>query len=76
MQVFRWGNSLAVRLPKKLVEALNLSPDDELDVVEASRGQFTVRKIDKRSEFLAQMEAFRFPLPKDYRSDRNDSDER
>jgi len=36
MQVSKWGNSLAVRLLKKLVEALKLRPGDELDVVAAS----------------------------------------
>ncbi|MBV8697243.1 MAG: AbrB/MazE/SpoVT family DNA-binding domain-containing protein, partial [Bradyrhizobium sp.] len=44
MLVSKWGNSLAVRLPKTLVEALKLSPGDELNVVEASKGQITVEK--------------------------------
>ena len=32
MQVSRWGNSLAVRLPKKLVEEAGLAEGDEVDV--------------------------------------------
>ena len=36
MLVSKWGNSLAVRLPKKLVDALKLNPGDELNVVAAS----------------------------------------
>jgi len=63
MLVSKWGNSLAVRLPKALVEALNLSPGDELNVVEASKDRIAVEKVDKRAEFLRQMEQFRFPLP-------------
>ncbi|MBV8922670.1 AbrB/MazE/SpoVT family DNA-binding domain-containing protein [Bradyrhizobium sp.] len=76
MLVSKWGNSLAVRLPKTLVEALKLSPGDELNVVEASKGQITVEKVDKRAEFLKQVEQFRFPLPEGYRFDRDEANER
>jgi antitoxin MazE len=76
MLVSKWGNSLAVRLPKALVEALKLSPGDELNVVEASKGQIAVEKIDKRAEFLRQMEQFRFPLPEGYKFDRDEANER
>ena len=31
MQVARWGNSLAVRLPAKLVAELGLSEGDEIE---------------------------------------------
>lgn len=76
MQVSKWGNSLAVRLPKALVEALNLSPGDELNVVEASKGRIAVEKVDKRAEFLRQVEQFRFPLPDGYKFDRDEANER
>ncbi|MDA9406644.1 MULTISPECIES: AbrB/MazE/SpoVT family DNA-binding domain-containing protein [unclassified Bradyrhizobium] len=76
MLVSKWGNSLAVRLPKALVEALKLSPGDELNVVEASKGQIAVEKIDKRAEFLRQVEQFRFPLPEGYKFDRDEANER
>lgn len=76
VQVSKWGNSLAVRLPKALVEALKLSPGDELDVVEASKGRIAVEKVDKRAEFLRQAEQFRFPLPEDYKFDRDEANER
>jgi antitoxin MazE len=76
VQVSKWGNSLAVRLPKALVEALNLSPGDELNVVEASKGRIAVEKVDKRAEFLRQVEQFRFPLPEGYKFDRDEANER
>lgn len=76
MQVSKWGNSLAVRLPKTLVEALKLSPGDELNVVEASKGRIAVEKVDKRAEFLRQVEQFRFPLPDGYKFDRDEANER
>lgn len=37
MLVSKWGSSLAVRLPKELVESLGLSPGDEIEVVKATR---------------------------------------
>jgi antitoxin MazE len=76
VRVSKWGNSLAVRLPKALVEALNLSPGDELNIVEASKGKIAVEKIDRRAEFLRQVEQFRFLLPEGYKSDRDEANER
>jgi antitoxin component of MazEF toxin-antitoxin module len=38
MQVAKWGNSLAVRLPKKLVDELGLKPGDEISLVSAGKG--------------------------------------
>lgn len=76
MLVSKWGNSLAVRLPKALVEALKLSPGDELDVVQASKGKLAVEKVDKRAEFLRRVEQFRFPLPEGYKFDRDEANER
>ncbi|MBR0961899.1 AbrB/MazE/SpoVT family DNA-binding domain-containing protein [Bradyrhizobium japonicum] len=76
MLVSKWGNSLAVRLPKALVEALKLSPGDELNVVKASKGEIAVEKVDKRAEFLKQVEQFQFPLPDGYKFDRDEANER
>ena len=53
-----------------------LSPGDELEVVAVSRGKVGVEKIDKRAEFLKQAEQFRFALPKDYKFDRDEANER
>jgi antitoxin MazE len=76
MQVSKWGNSLAVRLPKAMVDEMGLKPGDELQVVEASKSKITVEKRDKRAEFLKQIEQFRFPLPEGYKFDRDEANER
>jgi antitoxin MazE len=76
MQVSKWGNSLAVRLPKKLVEELGLNSGDELAVVAASKNRIAVEKIDRRAEFLAKMEQFHWPAPEDFRFDRDEANER
>jgi antitoxin MazE len=76
MQMSKWGNSLAVRLPKKLVEELGLNSGDELAVVAASKNRIAVEKIDRRAEFLAQMEQFHWPAPEDFWFDRDQANER
>ena len=32
MQVAKWGNSLAIRLPAAVVEALELKPGDDIEI--------------------------------------------
>jgi len=76
MQVSRWGNSLGVRLPKALVDELGLKPGDEVRVVNASKEEIAVEKVDKRAEFLKAVEQFRFSLPDDYKFDRDEANER
>jgi antitoxin MazE len=76
MRVSRWGASLAVRLPKTLVEKLGLSPGDELAVVEAAERTIAVGKVDERARFLEDMEAFRWPAPEGYTFDRDEANER
>jgi antitoxin MazE len=76
MRVSKWGNSLAVRLPKALVDQLGLVSGDELKIVEASKTEITVEKVDKRAEFLRQMEQFRWPVPEGYKFDRDEANER
>lgn len=76
MHVSKWGNSLAVRLPKKLVEKMGLQPGDELNIVEAEEGQLSVEKIDKRKKFLEMMEQFKWPVPEGYKFDHDEANER
>ncbi len=76
MQVAKWGNSLAVRLPKKLVEQMDLKAGDEIDIVEAARDRLAVEKISRRAEALARMAARAWPAPADYKFDRDEANER
>lgn len=77
MQVSKWGNSLAVRLPKALVDALGLKEGDELNVVAASRGTIEIEtREDRRRRALARMAARNWTLPADYKFDRDEANER
>jgi antitoxin MazE len=77
MQVSKWGNSLAVRLPKALVEELGLKEGDELSVVAAKNGAIEVEtKEDQRRRALDRMAARNWTLPEGYRFDRDEANER
>jgi len=77
MQVSKWGNSLAVRLPKALVEELGLKDGDELSVVAARNGAIEVEtKEDQRRRALDRMAARNWTLPEGYRFDRDEANER
>ena len=76
VRVAKWGGSLAVRLPKRLVEEMGLTAGDELAIVEASKAALLVDKVDRRRDFLARMEQFRWAASEDYRFDREDANSR
>jgi len=76
MRVSKWGNSLAVRLPKELVEAMELKSGDELEIVAAGDRRCEVSKRDRRKEFLEALKQFRFELPPDYQFDRDEANAR
>jgi antitoxin MazE len=76
MQVAKWGNSLAVRLPQELVRSLDLKPGDKLNVVKTESSGFEVRKSDRRAEILEKLKAFNWPVPEGYRFDRDEANER
>ena len=73
MQVAKWGNSLAVRLPRKLVERLGLRPGDELEIVAAEGRRIEVVKDARRERALAAIRERSWPLPDGYRFDRDDA---
>ena len=76
MQVSKWGNSLAVRLPAAVVEALQLREGDEIEIEVAGARAFAVRKRPGVRDLLARVRKLRGRLPADYRFDRLEANER
>ena len=77
MQVSKWGNSLAVRLPKKLVDDLGLKEGDDVNVVAGKDGTIEVEsRQDQRRRALARMAARGWTLPDNYKFDRDEANER
>lgn len=76
MRVAKWGNSLAVRLPAAVIEALNLQEGDDIEIVITDDRRFEVARNNTRMEALARLKALRRPLPKGFRFDRDKAHER
>jgi antitoxin MazE len=76
MQVSKWGNSLAVRLPKELVVALGLKVGDELDIVRAKSKRLEVAKNEARVQAIENMRQRGWSLPPDYKFDRAEANSR
>ncbi len=76
MQVSKWGNSLAIRLPAVVVEALQLHDGDDIEVRIAGRRAFEVKKKPGTREFLERLRTFRGRLPADFRFDRDAAHDR
>lgn len=76
MQVAKWGNSLAVRLPATVVEALDLKPGDHIDIHVRGDRTFAIQKVPGARELLARLRKFRGRLPEDFKFDRAAAHER
>lgn len=76
MQVSKWGNSLAVRLPKAVVEALELKEGDSIDIQVAGRRSVDVARSPDTKALLARLRRFRGRLPPDFKFDRLEANER
>ncbi len=70
MQVSKWGNSLALRLPAAIVELLGLQEGDDIEIVVAGERSFEIRKVPEARELLARVRAHRGRLPADFKFDR------
>ena len=77
MQVSKWGNSLAIRLPAAVVEVLGLKEGDDVDIQVAGARALQVRASRVRdAEVLTRLRAFRGTLPTDFKFDRLEANER
>lgn len=76
MQVAKWGNSLAVRLPAAVVEALELKEGDEVEIHVVEAREFAVARKPSREDLLKRLRAFRGRLPPDFKFDRDDANAR
>lgn len=75
MQVAKWGNSLAVRLPVAVVEALKLNEGDEIEIELVGARRFEIRKSPAARELLARLRKFRGRLPADFKFNRLEANE-
>lgn len=76
MRVAKWGNSLAIRLPQAVVEALKLKEGDDVEVAIEGTRRFAVGRDRRREHALKQLRALKRPLPPGFRFDRDEANER
>jgi antitoxin MazE len=76
MQVAKWGNSLAVRLPQAVVAALKLKAGDEIEVTISGKRHFDIALDRSRERALASLRKFRGLLPAGFKFDRDEANER
>jgi antitoxin MazE len=76
MRVAKWGNSLALRLPAAVVEALALREGDGVHVHVLDSRDFAISRRPGREDLLKRLRNFRGRLPADFKFDREDANAR
>ena len=76
MQVSKWGNSLAVRLPAVVVEALDLKEGGETEISIAGKRDFKVSRDRSKERALEQLRQMQWSFPPDFKFNREEINER
>ncbi|MGI8771900.1 MAG: AbrB/MazE/SpoVT family DNA-binding domain-containing protein [Acidobacteriaceae bacterium] len=76
MQVAKWGNSLAVRLPALVVVALDLKEGDQIEIRVAGQHTFEVSRDQSRQQAVERLRKLRRTLPPGFIFDRDESNGR
>ncbi|MGE3246708.1 MAG: AbrB/MazE/SpoVT family DNA-binding domain-containing protein, partial [Beijerinckiaceae bacterium] len=70
MQIAKWGNSLAIRIPKRLADELGLKEGDAVEIRRSGERSLELEKADKRAAAIARMAERKWELPDGYKFDR------
>ena len=76
MQVSKWGNSLAIRLPATVVKALGLKEGDDIEIRVAGSRDLEVSRDESRKRALENLRRLSRPLPPGFVFDREEIYER
>jgi antitoxin MazE len=76
MKVAKWGNSLAVRLPKAVVEVMDLKEGDDLKVSVTGSTDIELARTPDRLALLERLQRYRGRLPADFKFDRIEANSR
>lgn len=76
MQVSKWGNSLAIRLPAAIMEVLELNAGDDVEVRIADARVFEISRKPGKRDHLDRLRKFRGRLPAGFGFDRGQANER
>jgi antitoxin MazE len=76
MQVSKWGNSLAVRIPNVVAQALKLKEGDEIEITVAGDRELVLKRDNRRDKALEAIRRLARPFPAGWRFDREDASAR
>ena len=76
MQVAKWGNSLAIRLPASVVKALKLREGDDVEIHVADERSMAIARKPGREELIERLRTFRGRIPADFKFDRGEANAR
>jgi antitoxin MazE len=76
MRVSTWGNSLAVRIPANVAEALALQDGDDIEITILGERNFQISKTTSHAALAAKLRAYPKKLPADFRFNREEANGR
>jgi antitoxin MazE len=76
MQVSKWGNSLAVRLPAAVVDALKLKEGEQIEIHVAGARTLEVARKPTPRDLLMRLRKYRGQLPAGFKFDRLEANAR
>jgi len=76
MQVSKWGNSYAVRLPAALLAEMNIDEDDNIRIILDEGGGLKICKVKSLESRIDELRKIRAKLPKNYKFDRDEANAR
>jgi antitoxin MazE len=76
MQVAKWGNSLAVRIPADVVRQLGLKEGDTVSLRAAEADVLEVVPDARRARLIEEITRLSVPFPHDFRFDRDEANAR
>jgi antitoxin MazE len=77
MQVAKWGNSLAIRIPADVIRTLGLKEGDEVEIRALDkRALAVITEKQRREAALERMREMARPLPSGYKFDREEANAR
>ena len=76
MRISKWGNSLAVRLPAAVIDALELKEGDQIEITVAETRNVVIARDKSRQKAMNAIRRLARPLPAGFKFDRNEANER
>jgi len=76
MQLAKWGNSLAVRLPAAVAKKLGWKEGDRLDIQVGRCGVLEIVRTVSDDEIFDRIDRFRGTMPAGFKFDRDEANSR